>query len=149
MPPTTDESLEAYIHRQIPITAHMGVRIIDASINRVELAAPLAPNINHRETVFGGSAAAVATLAAWTLVLVRMRNEEISGRLVIAKNSMEYAKPITADFTAVASADQLEGWDRFMAGVTRKGRGRLQAMSHLFLDGRQVAEFEGHFVAIV
>jgi len=32
----------------------------------VLLTAPLAANINHRATVFGGSASAVAILAAWT-----------------------------------------------------------------------------------
>ena len=90
--------LEAYIHKQIPITAAMGVRVIEATVDRVELFAPLAPNINHRETVFGGSAAAVATLAAWTLVLLRMRSENLTGRLVIARNSMEYQKPVTNDF---------------------------------------------------
>ncbi|MCP4171556.1 MAG: hypothetical protein GY758_12370 [Fuerstiella sp.] len=68
----TSESLEADIHRQIPITAAIGVQILEATADRVEISAPLAPNINHRETVFGGNAAAVATLAAWMPVLVRM-----------------------------------------------------------------------------
>lgn len=93
----TCESLEAYIHHQIPITSAMGVQIVEATADRVELSAPLAPNINHHETVFGGSAAAVATLAAWTLILVRMRNEDLTGRLVISSNSMMYQKPIVAD----------------------------------------------------
>ncbi|MCP4173200.1 MAG: DUF4442 domain-containing protein [Fuerstiella sp.] len=143
-----NESLEAYIHRQIPITSAMGVQIVEATADRVELSAPLAPNINHRETVFGGSAAAVATLAAWTLVLVRMRNEDLTGRLVISRNTMVYQKPIVADFTAVASADELNTWEKFVAGITRKGRGRLQATSRLLLNGDQMAEFEGQFVAI-
>jgi len=144
----TNESLEAYIHRQIPITAAMGVRIIEAMADRVELSAPLTPNINHRETVFGGSAAAVATLAAWTLVLVRMRHEDLTGKLVISRNSMQYQKPIIDDFTAVAFADGLNTWEKFVAGLTRKGRGRLQATSRLLLNGDPVAEFEGQFVAI-
>ena len=143
----SNESLEAYIHRQIPITAAMGVQIVEATADRVELSAPLAPNINHRETVFGGSAAAVATLAAWTLVLVRMRNEDLTGRLVISHNSMAYQKPIIADFTAVALAKELNTWEKFVAGMIRKGRGRLQATSRLLLKGDQVAEFEGQFVA--
>ena len=144
----TGESLEAYIHHQIPITSAMGVQIVEATTDRVELSAPLAPNINHHETVFGGSAAAVATLAAWTLVLVRMRNEDLTGRLVISSNSMMYQKPIVADFTAVATADELKTWGKFVVGMTRKGRGRLQATSRLLLNSDQVAEFEGQFVAI-
>lgn len=146
--PPENESLEAYIHRQIPITSHMGVAIVEATSQRVELSAPLALNINHRETVFGGSAAAVATLAAWTLVLVRLREAEIRGRLVIARNSMEYRKPITDDFTAIASFDAQDKWNRFVAMVTRKGRGRLRQTAELFLGNDSVAEFEGDFVSI-
>ena len=142
-----DESLEDYIHRQIPITAAMGARVVEATIDRVELSAPLAPNINHRETVFGGSAGAIATLAAWTLVLVRKRAENLAGRLVIARNSMVYEKPITADFRAIATSDDLSGWDTFVAGILRKGRGRLTATSRLLLNENQVATFEGQFVA--
>lgn len=140
--------LERYIHQQIPITAAMGVEVIEATVDRVILSAPLAANINHRETVFGGSAAAIATLAAWTLILVRMRAEELGGRLVIARNSMEYQKPITDDFTAIATANDLNSWRKFVAGLERKGRGRVTATSALILNDEQVAVFEGQFVAM-
>ena len=140
--------LNDYIHEQIPITQAMGVQVVSADETRVELAAPLQPNINHRETVFGGSAAAIATLAAWTLVLVRMRAENLKGRLVIARNSMEYQKPITADFSAVAVVEDLHSWPRFVAGLQRKQRGRVTVASHLLLNGEQVASFEGQFVAL-
>lgn len=140
--------LELYIHQQIPITAAMGVGVIEATVDRVELSAPLAANINHRETVFGGSAAAIATLAAWTLVLVRMRAQQLGGRLVISRNSMEYQKPITDDFTAIATADDLNSWEKFVAGLERKGRGRVVAKSQLILNNVPVAAFEGQFVAM-
>ena len=51
----------------------MGVEVIEAAWNGVTLRAPLAPNINHRETVFGGSASAVAILAAWAILYVRLQ----------------------------------------------------------------------------
>lgn len=139
--------LQQYIHEQIPITAAMGVQVLEATTGRVELSAPLGPNINHRETVFG-SAAAIATLAAWTLVLVRMRDEQLKGRLVISQNSMDYQKPITDDFTATATAEDLCSWPKFTAGLSRKGRGRVKAKSRLWLAGEQVAHFEGQFVAL-
>ena len=140
--------IERYIHEQIPITAAMGITVVASSTDRVELAAPLAPNINHRETVFGGSAAAVATLAAWTLVLLRLRHENLTTRLVIAQNSMTYDHPITDDFRAIAVADDLVSWERFTAGIARKGRGRVTARSTLWRNDQPVARFEGRFVAI-
>src|SRR5581483_6434170 len=71
--PPVEQEIEQYLHRHIPLSAAMGVRVRAASPERVELAAPLAPNINHHETLFGGSGAAIATLSAWTLVNIRLR----------------------------------------------------------------------------
>ena len=48
----------------MPLSQAMQVTVVEASFQQVVLTAPLAPNINHRETVFGGSASAVAILAA-------------------------------------------------------------------------------------
>ena len=58
------KSLENYLHEHIPLSKAMGVTVRSVSGEAVTLAAPLAPNINHRETVFGGSASALAILAA-------------------------------------------------------------------------------------
>jgi thioesterase domain-containing protein len=57
--------LEDYLHVHIPLSAAMQVAVVAVDASGVTLAAPLAPNINHRDTVFGGSASAVAILAAW------------------------------------------------------------------------------------
>src|SRR5262245_21829556 len=69
--------VERYLHQNIPLSAAMGVRVGSATPHRVELAAPLAPNINHQSTVFGGSASALAMLSAWTLVHLGLRHEKI------------------------------------------------------------------------
>lgn len=58
------QALEQYLHDHIPLSKAMQVSVLEASQERVILMAPLAPNINHTESVFGGSASAVATLAA-------------------------------------------------------------------------------------
>ncbi|MFB3040360.1 MAG: YiiD C-terminal domain-containing protein, partial [Candidatus Poribacteria bacterium] len=65
-------ALEEYLHEHIPLSKAIGVKVVEADSAGVTLSAPLAPNINHRETVFGGSASAVAILAAWTLLYVRL-----------------------------------------------------------------------------
>jgi hypothetical protein len=49
-------ALEQYLHEHIPLSAAMGVKVVQADPQCVVLTAPLAPNINHRDTVFGGSA---------------------------------------------------------------------------------------------
>lgn len=126
----------------------MGVRVKLASPTRVELAAPLAPNINHHETLFGGSGSAIATLSAWTLVHVGLRAANVAGRLVIQRNAMSYEEPIEGDFTAVAERTDDAGWQRFLAMIERRGRGRITIASRLLYQGRPAATFEGDFVAL-
>ena len=148
-PRTTSPELEIeqYLHRHIPLSAAMGVRVKLATPTRVELAAPLAPNINHHDTVFGGSASAVATLSAWTLVHVGLRHANVDAATVIQRNVMSYEEPIRGDFTAVCTLIDDMAWLRFLKTLERRGRGRITMNAHLVFDGRPVASFEGDFVA--
>src|SRR6201999_2722323 len=90
--------VEAYLHAPIPLSADMGVRVVSCDAFGVTLVAPLAPNINHRATVFGGSASAAAILSAWTWLHWSMRQAGHSSRLVIQRNTMEYLTPIAGEF---------------------------------------------------
>jgi thioesterase domain-containing protein len=102
--------LERYLHEHIPLSGAMAVSVISCTEQSVVLSAPLAPNINHRETVFGGSASAVAILAAWSLLHTRLRDADIEARLVIQSNSMNYELPIQGTFTATSLLEEPERW---------------------------------------
>lgn len=140
--------LQAYLHEHIPLTRAMQVTVLEATPEQACLAAPLAPNINHRETVFGGSAAALATLAAWTLLHARLTTVGLPSRLVIQRSSMDYTAPIPADFTATARLADPAAWLRFEQMLRRKGRARISANATLRCDGQDVGRFEGDFVAV-
>lgn len=144
----TPIELTDYLHAHIPLSAAMQVTAIEASPERILLSAPLAPNINHRDTVFGGSASAIAILAAWALVHTRMRAEDLRGTLVIQRNTMEYDRPLTGAFTATARAPEASEWASFTRMLRRKGRGRLVVHSTLEQDGVPACRLEGEFVAV-
>lgn len=126
----------------------MQVSVAAADEQAVVLRAPLEPNINHRETVFGGSASALAILAAWSLLHVRLRRAGIAGRLVIQRNTMEYKLPIMGDFTARASAGPGTDWQQFTRTLARKGKARIAVTSVLEHAGRMAGRFTGEFVAL-
>ena len=142
------QELEKYLHEHIPLSAAMGVAVVETAREGVTLSAPLAPNINHRETVFGGSASALAILAAWSLVHMRLTQEGIDSRLVIQRNSMNYARPMTGTFIAVSSLRDPAAWDRFVAMFTRKNRARITVTAALHCGDEKAGEFEGEFVAL-
>jgi thioesterase domain-containing protein len=140
--------LERYLHEQIPLSKAMGVKVARASAARVELSAPFAPNINHLETVFGGSASAVAILAAWALLHVRLEEAGLSSHVVIQRNTMAYERPLTGDFTAVSTFEDAATWERFLNMLKRKQRARISITARLLSRGEKTGEFEGDFVAL-
>jgi len=144
----SEQRVQRYLHQVIPLSAAMGVRVTRATLGHVKLSAPLAPNVNHAETVFGGSAAALATLSAWTLLHLRLEDARLDATLVIQRSRMEYEKPIRGDFEAVCDFGDDAAWDRFRGTLTRHGRARLTLSAHLVHLANRVASFEGDFVAL-
>ncbi len=140
--------LQRYLHEHIPLAAAMQVSVEHADGDDVRLSAPLAPNINHRETVFGGSASAVAILAAWSLVHQKLQAAGVDSRLVIQRNSMEYTQPIAERFFAQSFLAEPERWPLFLATLSRKGRARVRVGATLSAGGGTVGEFAGEFVAL-
>ncbi len=146
--PLTAAGLEDYLHAHIPLSAAMQVSVRALDADGVTLAAPLAPNINHRDTVFGGSASAVAILAAWSLLHTRMLAAGIATRLVIQSNTMDYDRPIAGDFTARSALAEPAQWDRFTRALARMGRARLRVTAVLLCDGEVAGRLSGEFVAL-
>lgn len=143
-------ALERYLHDHIPLSRSMGVEVREARPDRVVLRAPLDPNVNHRGTFFGGSAAAVCTLAAWGLAHRRIREESgLDVELVVQRSRMEYLEPAHEVVEVVCEAPSPEAWRRFVGTIRRRGKGRVRLYSTLLAGGREVGRFEGSFVALV
>jgi thioesterase domain-containing protein len=140
--------LEQYLHEHIPLSKAMAVSVLDLGEASLQLGAPLGPNINHRETVFGGSASALAILAAWSLLHTRLRAEGHPVRLVIQRNTMAYERPILGEFTARATLENPAEWASFIRMLARKGKARIPVIALLEQGGQVVGRFTGDFVAL-
>lgn len=139
--------LEQYIRRHIPLSRAMAVSVVAAGSDAVALQAPLAPNINHRQTAFGGSEAALAILASWALLHVRLQADGIADHLVIQRNSMEYRRPVLGEFSARAVLAHPERWQQFLTMLASKGRARVTVSTVLECAGETAGTFTGDFVA--
>ena len=141
-------ALEHYLHEHIPISRSLGVRVLEANADAVWLRAPIGPNLNHRQTAFGGSLSALAILAAWCWLHLRLREHGFDGRIVIQGNSMEYLVPADGDFEALCRAPTPERWAVFGRTLEQRGRARLELDAELRVDGELVASFRGQYVAL-
>jgi thioesterase domain-containing protein len=145
---TAAAALERSLHERIPLSQALGLRVSSATPEAVTVRAPLAPNVNHSGTVFGGSAVAVAVLAAWSLVEVRLDAAGMTGRIVVRRSEMDFLRPIVAEFDATAGAPDDEGWSRLLATLRRGRMGRIAVSTVLTCGGETVGELLAEFAVL-
>jgi len=142
------EALRTYLHTHIPLAAAMQVEVQQASPEFIALSAPLAPNINHRGTAFGGSIATLATLAGWSLLRVRLDGFAPLPHLVIQRSSIDYLRPIEGSFSAQVAYPAEVNWDDFLLRLREKGKARLPLNIEVRTGELLAARMEGVFVAL-
>jgi thioesterase domain-containing protein len=140
--------LERFLHEHIPLSRAIGVQVQRSSAEHVVLSAPLTPNINNHSTVFGGSASAVAILAAWSLLHIRLKQAGLQCRLLIQQNTMKYEQPIANTFIASSCVGDDSAWAKFQEMLERKKRARISIKVTIQCRGEKVGEMSGDFVAL-
>lgn len=138
--------LEAYLRQQIPVARLMGIQVAEASAGRVVLTAPLAVNHNHLGTAFGGSLAAVATLAGYAALWTALGDRSV--HVVVRRSSLDYRRPVTGDITAVCEMPAGGPGDAFRAALTSRGKARLSLEVLIVEGGETCVAFAGEFVAL-
>ncbi len=121
----TTAELTTYLHEHIPITRGLGARVEHLDDRSVRLVAPLAPNLNHRATAFGGSLSTLAILSGWVLIHAQLLGRDVAGRIVIQRSAFDYQAPVEGDFSATATLPDPKAWDRFLATLQRHHAARV------------------------
>lgn len=141
----TEFDAEQYFHQQIPITRTMGVRVVAHDERQFIVEAPVTLNSNHLGTAFGGSINAVATLAAYGLLWLELR--EKAAHVVVAESSIRFLQPVRETIRAICLRPDPAEWAAFQVRFAEKGKAHLKLRVNVTEAGQTVAEFEGTFVA--
>ena len=136
---------EEYFHQQIPITLAMGVRVVAHDAEQFVLEAPVESNSNHLRTAFGGSINAVATLAAYGLVWIELKDR--GAHVVVAESSIRFLRPVHETIRAVGRKPNPEEWAAFESQLAAKGKARVTLRVSVMDGSEMAAEFKGVFVA--
>ena len=139
--------LERILHVEIPRSRAMGVRVVRADQNGMVLGAALAPNLNHKQTAFGGSLNSLATLACWGLIQLLVRDRGPAVTVVIQESSVQFLKPVMRDFEAICPPPPAAALEKFLRTLEHKGRARLELEATIHSSGEIALRFRGRFVA--
>ncbi len=116
-----------------------------ADAHRFVVEAPVALNHNHLQTGFGGSINAVATLAAYGSLWVRLR--ELASEIVIQESSIRFRRPVTRTIRAICELTAGTRLQAFVHELETRGRARIELFVVVEENGVTAAEFRGIFVA--
>lgn len=126
----------------------MNLQVRGSDDDGLHMWAPLAANANPHGSLFGGSASAVAIVAGWSLVRLRLLALGLDPTLVIQRNTMEYEAPALGDVDALARYPHDDAWGRFLRAYRRHGRGRIAVEVELRVRGVRVASMTAWYVAL-
>lgn len=143
------DEITKYIHNHIPITLHLGVKVKFYDGRSVALSAPIAPNLNHRNTAFGGSLSALAILSGWALLHLKLKEQDIRSRLVIQKSSFEFSDPIDKDFDATCSMPSNDLFEKFLRTLKKYKKARIRLTSKITSPSGKAGLHEGTYVAVI
>lgn len=139
--------LQTLLHEQIPLAREMKADVTSWSDDGLEMTAPLAPNVNHHGTFFGGAASALGILAGWALVHLLTMEDGLEVDIVIQRVGVRYSSPAAGPMVARARRPDDERWDRFVATYERYGMARLRVTVELLCDGAKVATLDASYAA--
>lgn len=144
----TAASLSEVWRDRMPLTTALGVEIGALDGERLELLLPLAPNVNHKGTVFAGSLSALATLAGWSALWLVLREANEPAHVVIQDARIQYKAPARGDVTARVALPTGAAREKWLGTLRKKGRARLGLEVEVRdAAGEVVATFEGRYVA--
>lgn len=142
---TPARKLEQTLHEEIPITQAMDITVPFYDGRTLQLAAPLAPNINHKRTAFGGSLYALAVSCGWGMVHLKLEELGKHFHIVIQEADIKYLLPVDGDMLAECVLDA-QSWQRFYKMLQKHGRSRLALQVRVLHQRKLAVEFNGCYV---
>ncbi|MFT0213344.1 YiiD C-terminal domain-containing protein [Pseudomonas sp. F1_0610] len=140
--------LDSVFKSDIPLTHALDIRVQQWQNQQLQLKIPLAPNTNHKQTMFGGSVYCALTLAGWGWLYLRLKEALITeGEIVIHGGNVEYPAPVNSDAIVTCNPPDEAQWKKFVTLFQRRGRARLTLISEIHTaTGELAARLEGQYV---
>lgn len=146
-PWTTPAGMTEWLHRTVPLSAAMEARVLRLGEGTATLTMPLAPNVNHMGTVFGGSLNALGLLTAAVAVLTRLRPAGYKHLLVVRHSEYSYHRPATSAPTAQAQIPDRQ-WANLQPALEAKDPARLELEAKITTQTQPIGTLKAHFTLL-
>jgi len=142
---TTLDEIQRIIDEQIGPAAQMQFRVARCDGESLHMRAPLAANLNHHGSGFGGSLYSICAVAGWALLLYALREAGLDGWIVIREARVRYLRPLREDLQVRIAPAQADGLAAALADLRSRGAARVSLRASIADRGRAALAFEGEF----
>lgn len=92
--PLAPDQVSALVHADIPVTEHLGLKVLELQPGFVRLLMPFEPNRNHLGTMYAGSLVALAEIPGG---LLPMSMPELAVLLIAAGLEVKFLRAVRSD----------------------------------------------------
>jgi thioesterase domain-containing protein len=142
------ENLTATIHREIPITQHLGIDILSLDQCSIAVEAPLQNNINIHGTAFAGSIYSIMSITGWAMTA--QLSQVYLGHLhtvVLKEANIKYLRPITDNILARTQIN-IDAISKFRDQFSSQDKTRAKLEVECYQDQKLAAVFSGEYVVL-
>lgn len=140
------QTLVDYLRTHVPLTQEIDIGAGAQNSHWLELSAPLHPNLNDKQTAFGGSLATLCTLSGWCITSMLCRAITPKIDIAVIDSHIRYLLPVTTDpITARAFFPSIEDQSNFIELLQDKSRAKLSIKVEVNENDHTAVNFEARY----
>ncbi len=143
-------AFQAFLYHHIPLVKQMQLQLLNCTTNGLTATAPIAPNINDKSTVFGGSSAALMTICGWSLIKYQLEANGLSNDVVIHQANTHWQRAQKDDLIITAQTNNSINWTDFSTQLNQQNRNTsLQLTCQVLNQAKQIcSQMDASYVVL-
>lgn len=144
------QDFQAALYDSIPLVKQMQLTLSLIDSHNIRASAPIAPNINDKSTVFGGSSAALMTIAGWSLIKYQLEANQVKNDVVIHESKLQWKKAQSDDLIITGKIESDINWPDLIDTLKNKNRAtKIKVCCQVLNRAKQVcSQMHGSYVIL-
>lgn len=139
--------LEETLHREVPLTRTMGVRVEEHDGRELLFLADFEPNINIHGTAFGGSLYSICAVVCWGILHLKYEDEGLPAHSVLGDASISYRLPVRGEIKARCRLPEDGSYEAFIENLRAGKRSRIELTAEILTERGVAVRFVGSYSA--
>jgi thioesterase domain-containing protein len=139
--------LEQTLHREVPLTQQMGVKVASHNGYELTLHADFEPNINIHGTAFGGSLYSICAVTCWGMLHLKFEEAGLDAHCVLGQAKISYMQPVRGDIQARCRLPQDGSFELFIDRLRQGDRARIELTAEIITKDGLAVSYAGNYLA--